>query len=55
MGSLARPGEFPLGAFVISSGQAMAHLAIGYGLRTKSDAAADEEAVEESRELTADD
>jgi hypothetical protein len=35
MGPAIRPGEFPLGAFVISSGQAMAHLAIGATLRTR--------------------
>lgn len=36
VGSAIRPGDFPFGAFVISSGQAMAHLAIGYTLQTGS-------------------
>lgn len=36
MGPVIRSGDFPLGAFVISSGQAMTHLAIGYVLQTKS-------------------
>lgn len=37
VGGIVYPGEFPLGAFVISTGQGMAHMAVGYALRTGSD------------------